>query len=64
MDHSGLKCGYNERKFTVGVFIQHDRAVQPHTAIPMLTRAPLRPHTAHTDRHWAWEKQQKQTTQV
>ena len=32
-------------------------AVQPHTAIPRLTRTPLRPHTACTDHHWAWEKQ-------
>ena len=26
-------------------------------AIPRVTTAPLRPHTARTDRHWAWEKQ-------
>ena len=46
-----------KREFTAEVFIQHHKAVQPHTAIPRLTRAPLRPHTARTDRHWAWEKQ-------
>ena len=37
--------------------MQHHRAVQPHTVIPRLTRAPLRPHTTRTNRHWAWEKQ-------
>ena len=54
MGHSGLKT---ERKFTVQVYIQHHGAVQPHTAIPRLTRAPLRSHTARTDRHWACKKQ-------
>ena len=49
--------GYNERKFTAEILIQHHRAVQPHTVIPRLTRTPLRLHTAHMDRHWAWEKQ-------
>ena len=44
----------HERKFILLVFIQYHGAVQPHTAIPTL---PLRPHTAHTDCHWAWEKQ-------
>ena len=56
MGQSGLKTGLNERK-TAQVFIQHHGAIQPHTAIPRLTRAPLRPHTAHMDCHWAWEKQ-------
>ena len=28
-----------------------------HAVIPRLTRAPLGPHTARTNRHWAWEKQ-------
>ena len=53
MGHSGLKTGVNERKFTAQVFSQHHRVVQPHTTI---TIAPLRPHTTHTDCHWAWEK--------
>ena len=35
---------------------QHYGAVQPHTAIPRLTIAPLRPHTTRMDHHWAWEK--------
>ena len=45
------------KEFTVQVFIQHHRAVQPHTAILRLTTAPLRPHTARTDHHCACEKQ-------
>ena len=49
MGNSGIKTGYNERKFTAQVFIQHYGAVQPHTATPWLTRVPLRPHTARTD---------------
>ena len=57
MSHSGLKTGQNKRKFTADVFIQHHGAVQPHIAIPRLTRAQLSPHTTHMDRHWAWEKQ-------
>ena len=57
MGHSGLKTGLKERKFTAQVFIQHHGAVQPHTAIPRLTIAPLRYHTTHTDHHWAWERQ-------
>ena len=43
MGHSGLKTGLNERKFTEEVYIQHHGAVQPHTAIPTLTRALLHP---------------------
>ena len=57
MDHPGLKTGLNEKKFTAEVFIQHHGAVQSLTAIPRLTRAPLRLHTARTDLHWAWKKQ-------
>ena len=45
------------RKFTGQAFTQHHGAVQPHTAIPRLTRAPLRLHTTRPDHHWAWEKQ-------
>ena len=44
MGHSGLKTGLNERGFTAEVFIQHHGAVQSHTAIPRLTKAPLGPH--------------------
>ena len=55
MGHSGLKTGLNERKFSAQVFMQHHGAVYPHTAIPRLTRTPLRPHTARTDCHWALE---------
>ena len=40
-----LKTSLNERKF---VFIQHCTVVQPHTTIPRLIRAPLKPHTART----------------
>ena len=47
----------DERKFTAQVFFQYHEAMQPHTAIPRLTRAPLRPCTTRTDHHWAWEKQ-------
>ena len=36
------------------------RAVQPHTAIPRLVKAPLRPQTARTDRHCTWQKQPTQ----
>ena len=61
MGYSGLKIGLNEKTFTAQVFIQHHGAVQPHTAIPRLTTAPLRPHATHTDRHWAWEKQPAKT---
>ena len=51
--------------FTAHVFIQLHKAVQPHTAIPRLARAPLGPWTARTYRCYAWEKQPgKQTTQV
>ena len=57
MDHPGLKTDLNENKFIAEVFIQHHGSVQSHTAIPRLTRAPLRPHAARTNRHWAWEKQ-------
>ena len=39
----GPSGSQNERKLTAQVFIQHHGAVQPHTTIPMLTRAPLRP---------------------
>ena len=57
MGYSGLKTGLNERKFTAQAFIQYHGAVQPHTTIPRLIRVPLKPHTTHTDFHWAWEKQ-------
>ena len=57
MGHSGLKTGLNERKFMAKVFVEHHGAVQPHTAIPRLTRVPIRPHTTCTDHHRAWEKQ-------
>ena len=57
MGSSDLKTGLNGRKFAAQVFIQHHRAVQLHTAIPRLTGALLRPHTARMDCHWAWEKQ-------
>ena len=57
MGHSGLKTSYNKRKFTAEVFIQHHGAAQSYTAIPSLARAPLSPHTARMNRHWAWEKQ-------
>ena len=64
MDHPGLKTGLNERRFTAKVFIQHHRTVQPHTAIPRLTRAPFRPHTAWIATGLGKNSQQKQTTQV
>ena len=57
MGHSDLTTGLSERKFTAQVFIQHHRAVQLHTAIPRLIRAPLRPHTTSTDCHMTWENQ-------
>ena len=57
MGHLGFKTDYNGTKFTAEVFIQHHRAVQLHTAISRLTRAPLRPRTVHSDFHWACEKQ-------
>ena len=57
MGCSGLKTGLNERKFTAQAFIQHYGAVHLHTTTLRQTRAPLVPHTARTDCHWAWEKQ-------
>ena len=56
MGHLGLKIGLNEKRFTAQVFSQYHGAVQPHTAIPRLTIAPLRLHTTCADRHWAWGK--------
>ena len=57
MGHSGLETGLNERKFIVQVFIQHHKVVQPYTAIPRLTRAPLMLHATCADHHWALGKQ-------
>ena len=53
MGHQGIKTGLNETKITAQVFIQHHGALQPHTTISRMTRAPLRSHTTHTDCHWA-----------
>ena len=61
MGHPCLKTGLNKRKLTAQVFIQYHRAVQPHTAIPRLTTASLRPHTAHEDHHWVSQKQPTKT---
>ena len=57
MGHSGLRTGYNERTFTAQVIVQHHGAVQPHTAISRLARAPSRPQITHTARHCALKKQ-------
>ena len=40
--------------YSTKVFIQHRRAIQPHTTT---SRAPIEPQTVCTDHHCAWEKQ-------
>ena len=63
MGHSGLRTGKTERKFTAQVIFQHHGAVQPHTAIYWLARAPSRPQTTRTACHCALKSsQQNQTT--
>ena len=60
MGHSGLKTGLNERIFTAQSLFNTKELysqIQPNTATPRLTRAPLMPHTTHKDCQWAWKKQ-------
>ena len=44
-------------KGNLQIIVQHHRAVQPHTAISWLVRAPSRPQATHTARHCALKKQ-------